>query len=51
VEDGRFKVTDFWMEVCIHVVYPGALEAHGQAGRIFRNANTPEDYERLRASP
>jgi molybdopterin-guanine dinucleotide biosynthesis protein A len=50
VEAGRLKMTDFWTEICIHVVYPGALEAHGQPDRIFRNANTPEDYERLSPS-
>ena len=47
VEVERFKVTDFWTEICIHVLYPGALAEHGDPARLFRNANTPADYEAL----
>jgi len=47
IEAERFKMTDFWTGICVHIVYPGALAEHGDPARMFRNANTPADYEAL----
>jgi molybdopterin-guanine dinucleotide biosynthesis protein A len=50
IEAQRFKMTDFWTRICVHIVYPGALAEHGDPAGMFRNANTAADYEALVAS-
>ncbi|HKC14115.1 MAG TPA: molybdenum cofactor guanylyltransferase [Vicinamibacteria bacterium] len=53
LQDGQLKMTAFWPEVRVREVGPSELQAYGDPGLMFRNLNTPEDYEeaarRLRA--
>jgi molybdopterin-guanine dinucleotide biosynthesis protein A len=48
VEAGELKMTSFWTEVCVHALYPPALEDLGDPAGLFRNVNSPEDYETMR---
>jgi molybdopterin-guanine dinucleotide biosynthesis protein A len=48
VEAGELKMTSFWTEVCVHALYPEALADLGDPAGLFRNINTPEDYETMR---
>ena len=47
--EGRFKMTAFWPDVRVREVGPAELLAFGDPARLFRNLNTPEDYEAARA--
>jgi len=48
VREGRLKMTAFWPDVRVRVVPPEELRAFGDPSSLFRNLNTPEDYERAR---
>ena len=48
VADGRLKMTAFWPEVRVREVEAAELAAFGDPGRLFRNLNTPDDYEAAR---
>lgn len=45
LSEGRLKMTAFWPDVRVREVGPAELGAFGDLGRLFRNLNTPEDYE------
>jgi molybdopterin-guanine dinucleotide biosynthesis protein A len=49
VESGQLKMTDFWTRVCVHALYPGALEEFGDPAQLFLNVNSAADYDALRA--
>jgi molybdopterin-guanine dinucleotide biosynthesis protein A len=46
LEAGRLKMTAFWPQVRVREVGPSELGAFGDPGLMFRNLNSPEDYER-----
>jgi molybdopterin-guanine dinucleotide biosynthesis protein A len=48
LREGRYKMTAFWPEVRVREVAPAELRAFGDPARIFRNVNSPEDYDRAR---
>ncbi len=45
LETSRLKMTAFWPEVRVREVGPPELRAFGDPALMFRNLNTPEDYE------
>jgi molybdopterin-guanine dinucleotide biosynthesis protein A len=49
LETGGRKMTSFWPEVRVRTVGQEELAAFGDPGDLFRNVNTPEDYDRLRS--
>jgi molybdopterin-guanine dinucleotide biosynthesis protein A len=51
LEEGRYKMTTFWPEVRVREVPPADLDVFGNPAEIFRNVNTPEDYERALKGP
>lgn len=42
---GERKMTCFWPDVRVRRVEPAELSAYGDPAALFRNLNTPEDYE------
>lgn len=48
VAEGRLKMTAFWPEVRVRHVEAGDLAAFGDPDHLFRNLNTPEEYEAAR---
>jgi molybdopterin-guanine dinucleotide biosynthesis protein A len=48
VREGRLKMTAFWPDVRVRVVPPEELRAFGDPSSLFRNLNTPGEYERAR---
>jgi molybdopterin-guanine dinucleotide biosynthesis protein A len=48
VREGRLKMTAFWPDVRVRAVPPEELRAFGDPSSLFRNLNTPDDYERAR---
>jgi molybdopterin-guanine dinucleotide biosynthesis protein A len=48
VGEGRLKMTAFWPDVRVRVVPPEELRAFGDPSSLFRNLNTPDEYERAR---
>jgi molybdopterin-guanine dinucleotide biosynthesis protein A len=48
LEAGQLKMTSFWTEISIHVLYEEAVADFGDPAQVFRNLNRPEDYEALR---
>jgi molybdopterin-guanine dinucleotide biosynthesis protein A len=46
--EGRLKMTAFWSDVRVRVVPPEELRPFGDPSSLFRNLNTPDDYERAR---
>jgi molybdopterin-guanine dinucleotide biosynthesis protein A len=49
LEAGGRKMTSFWPEVRVRTVGQEELAAFGDPIELFRNVNTPEDYDRLRS--
>ena len=49
MESDDFKMTCFWPDVRVREVGQEELAAFGDVDRLFRNVNSPEDYERSRA--
>ncbi len=45
LDRGQLKMTAFWPDVRVREVGPSELQAFGDPGLMFRNLNTPEDYE------
>jgi molybdopterin-guanine dinucleotide biosynthesis protein A len=45
LQQGQLKMTAFWPDVRVREVGPSELQAYGDPGLMFRNLNTPEDYE------
>ena len=45
---GRLKMTAFWGDVRVREVGGAELQALGDPARVFRNVNTPADYEDAR---
>jgi len=48
IAEGRLKMTAFWPDVRVRQVGPAELAAFGDPDRLFRNLNTPEEYEAAR---
>ncbi len=48
VAEGRLKMTAFWPEVRVRHVEAADLAAFGDPEHLFRNLNTPEEYEAAR---
>ena len=48
VHEGRLKMTAFWPDVRVRLVPPEELRVFGEPSSLFRNLNTPADYERAR---
>jgi molybdopterin-guanine dinucleotide biosynthesis protein A len=48
IAEGRLKMTAFWPEVRVRHVGTADLAAFGDPGHLFRNLNTPEEYEAAR---
>jgi len=48
VAEGRLKMTAFWPDVRVRRVEAAELAAFGDPGHLFRNLNTPDDYEAAR---
>jgi molybdopterin-guanine dinucleotide biosynthesis protein A len=51
IAEGRLKMTAFWPDVRVQLVEAAELAAFGDPGRLFRNLNTPEEYEAARRLP
>jgi molybdopterin-guanine dinucleotide biosynthesis protein A len=49
IQSGQLKMTAFWPDVRVREVGPSELRAFGDPGLMFRNLNTPEDYEQAAA--
>ena len=48
IAEGRLKMTAFWPEVRVRHVEATDLAAFGDPEHLFRNLNTPEEYEAAR---
>jgi molybdopterin-guanine dinucleotide biosynthesis protein A len=48
VAAGRLKMTAFWTDARVREVAGAELQALGDSARLFRNVNTPADYEDAR---
>lgn len=48
IAEGRLKMTAFWPEVRVRRVEAADLAAFGDPGLLFRNLNSPDDYEAAR---
>lgn len=46
-----FKMTSFWSDVTVRELPASELAPFGDPAEIFRNLNSPEDYEALAGSP
>ena len=46
IREGRLKMTAFWPDVRVRVVSTEEVRAFGDPSSLFRNLNTPDDYER-----
>jgi molybdopterin-guanine dinucleotide biosynthesis protein A len=51
VAEGRLKMTAFWPEVRVRHLEAADLAAFGDPEHLFRNLNTPEEYEAARRLP
>jgi molybdenum cofactor guanylyltransferase len=51
LELGDRRMTSFWPDVRVRQVGEGELARFGDPARLFRNLNTPEDYEAARRNP
>ena len=51
VEAGELKMTSFWREICVHALYAPAVTEFGDPKALFRNLNTPAEYQALRPPP
>jgi molybdopterin-guanine dinucleotide biosynthesis protein A len=49
IQSGQLKMTAFWPDVRVREVGPSELRAFGDPLLMFRNLNTPEDYQRAGA--
>lgn len=45
LDSGHFKMTSFWPDVRVRQVGGPELAAFGDPAEMFRNVNTPEDYD------
>lgn len=48
IAEGRLEMTAFWPDVRVRRVEGADLAAFGDPEQLFRNLNTPEDYEAAR---
>ena len=46
--EGRLKMTAFWPEVLVRRVEAADLAPFGDPGHLFRNLNSPDDYQAAR---
>jgi len=51
LEAGDLKMTSFWRDVDVRQAGTDELAGFGPLDEVFRNVNTPADYERARKGP